>query len=212
MQMALFLGSLYRSFSLFPSGHLVLPFSLFCCVAPSYIKQTVSLAALGDIALIFQHWGIGVMQCAAMDTLRENLSLLNWAKLGRASLSDTGIHLFRSFLFSVLYYSLFKTLLLFFPRAQYLPSVLWYVMSAHVTDVMPPGKIPVYVGFQSKWSHVSQQRAACSVLRCCHPHYTVIPLLYRNVIGVKGFCKTQTKTAAPASNSNSCAGVRHSSN
>lgn len=76
MQMALFLGSLYRSFSLFPSGHLVLPFSFFCCVAPSYIKQTVSLAALGDIALIFQHWGTGVMQCAAMDTLHENLSLL----------------------------------------------------------------------------------------------------------------------------------------
>lgn len=76
MQMALVLGSHYRSFSLFPSGHLVLPFSLFCYVAPSYIKQTVSLAALGDIALIFQHWGTGVMQSAAMDTLQENLSLL----------------------------------------------------------------------------------------------------------------------------------------
>lgn len=82
MQMALFLGSLYRSFSLFPSCHLVLPFSLFCCVAPAYIKQAVSLAALGDIALIFQHWGTGVMQCAAMDTLHENLSLLKWAKSG----------------------------------------------------------------------------------------------------------------------------------
>lgn len=80
MQMALFLGSLYRSFSLVPSGHLVLPFSLslslFCCVAPAYIKQTVSLAALGDIALIFQHCRTGVMQCAAMDALHEDLSLL----------------------------------------------------------------------------------------------------------------------------------------
>lgn len=68
--------SLLLSLPLFPSDHLVLPFSPFCCVAPSYIKQTVRLAALGDIALIFQHWGTGVMQCAAMDTLHENLSLL----------------------------------------------------------------------------------------------------------------------------------------
>lgn len=109
MQMALFLVSLYRSFSLFPSGHLVLSFSLFCCVAPSYIKQAVSLAALGDIALIFQRWGTGVMQCAAMDTLHENLSLLKWAKSGRASLSDTGIYLWRSFLFFVLCYCLTRT-------------------------------------------------------------------------------------------------------
>ena len=76
---------------------------------PSYIKQAVSLAALGDIALIFQRWGTGVMQCAAMDTLHENLSLLKWAKSGRASLSDTGIYLRRSFLFFVLSYSLTRT-------------------------------------------------------------------------------------------------------
>lgn len=43
---------------------------------PSYIKQTVSLAALGDIVLIFQHCSTGVMQCAAVDTLHEDLSLL----------------------------------------------------------------------------------------------------------------------------------------
>lgn len=104
MQMALFLGNLYRSFSLFPSSHLVLPFLSLCGIAPSYIKQTVSLAALGDIALIFQLSVTGVMQCATMDTLHENLSLLKWAKCGRASLSDTDIYLRVSFLLSVLYY------------------------------------------------------------------------------------------------------------
>lgn len=76
MQMALFLGSLYRSFFLFPSRHLVLSHSLSYCVVPAYIKQTVSLAALGDMALIFQRCRTGVMQCAAMDTLHEDLSLL----------------------------------------------------------------------------------------------------------------------------------------
>lgn len=75
MQMALLLRSF--SCSLVPSGPLVLPFlAPFCCVAPSYIKQTVSLAALGDMAVIIQHRRMGVMQCAALDTLDEDLSLL----------------------------------------------------------------------------------------------------------------------------------------
>lgn len=74
MQMALLLGSFSRSLVL--TGPLVLPFSLFCCATPSYIKQTVSLAALGDIAVIIQHRRNGVMQCAALDTLDEDLSLL----------------------------------------------------------------------------------------------------------------------------------------
>lgn len=146
MQMALFLGSLYRSFSLFPSGHLVLPFSLFCCVVPSYIKQTVSLAALGDIALIFQHWGTGVMQCAAMDTLHENLSLLKWAKSGRASLSDTGIYLSRSFFFSVLYYAQTQ---IFFSFSRLTHSsisgvcvVICNCLLVRVSDVTPQGKTP----------------------------------------------------------------------
>lgn len=82
------------------------PFSVpllapFCCVAPSYIRQTVSLAALGDMAVIIQHRRMGVMQCAALDTLDEDLSLLKWAKLGRESLSETGINLWTSFLFSL---------------------------------------------------------------------------------------------------------------
>lgn len=114
MQMALFLRSLYRSFSLFPSSHLVLSFYPSCCVAPSYIKQTVNYAALGDIALIFQHCGTGVMQCAAMDTLHMNLSLLKSAKSESMSLSDTDIYLWKSFLSSVLHYCLTKNFLLFF--------------------------------------------------------------------------------------------------
>lgn len=76
--------------------------TLFCCVAPSYIKQTVSLAALGDTALIIQQHRMGVMQCAALDTLHEDLSLLKWAKLGWESLSDAGINLWRSFLLPML--------------------------------------------------------------------------------------------------------------
>lgn len=89
---------LSRSRSIGPfSAPLLTP---FCCVAPSYIKQTVSLAALGDMAVIIQHRRMGVMQCAALDTLDEDLSLLKWAKLGRESLSETGINLWRSFLFS----------------------------------------------------------------------------------------------------------------
>lgn len=76
MQMALFLGSLYRSFSLLPSGHLVLPFSLsFAVSPPPILSKRFTSQPLGDIALIFQHWGTGVMRCAAMDTLHENLSL-----------------------------------------------------------------------------------------------------------------------------------------
>ncbi len=161
MQMALFLGSLYRSFSLFPSGHLVLPFSLFCCVAPSYIKQTVSLAALGDIALIFQHWGTGVMQCAAMDTLHENLSLLKWAKSGRASLSDTGIYLCRSFLFSVLYYSLTKTKPFPSSRLTHGSVTSACVVMCNVGACYrchATREDPVYVGLKSKYSPVAQQR------------------------------------------------------
>lgn len=86
LSLCLFL-SLSLSFALAPSGHLELspPFSPLCLppslsFSPasllSYIKQTVSLAALGDIALIFQHSRTGVMQCAAVDTLHEDLSLL----------------------------------------------------------------------------------------------------------------------------------------
>lgn len=67
---------------------------------PSYIKQTVSLAALGDIVLIFQHCRTGVMQRAAVDTLHEDLSLLKWAKSRRASLSDASIYPRRTFLIS----------------------------------------------------------------------------------------------------------------
>lgn len=72
MQMALLLGSFSRSAGPFKAPLL----ALLCCVAPSYIKQTVSLAALGDTALIIQHCRMGVMQCAALDTLHEDLSLL----------------------------------------------------------------------------------------------------------------------------------------
>lgn len=122
MQMALFLRSLYHScslslclfLSLFRSRSIrpfraLSPFSPLClppslsfspASLPSYIKQTVSLAALGDIALIFQHRRTGVMQCAAVDTLHEDLSLLKWAKSGRASLSDTSIYPRRTFLIS----------------------------------------------------------------------------------------------------------------
>lgn len=144
MQMAPVLGSLYCSFSLFPSGLLVLPFSLFCCVAPSYIKQTVSLAALGDIALIFQRQRTGVMQCAAMDTLHENLSLLKWAKSGRASLSDTVINPCWSFFFSVPYYFYNQKLSpLSSPDAQLNKCcVLWYLLLLHATHAVPPGTTP----------------------------------------------------------------------
>lgn len=94
-------ASIALSLSTKPSSASLL--SLSYCVVPAYIKRTVSLAALGDMALIFQRCRTGVMQCAAIDTLHEDLSLLKWAKLGRASLSDTGIYLWRLFLFSVLY-------------------------------------------------------------------------------------------------------------
>lgn len=74
--LSLFLSRSIRPFRA-PLRSLCLSLSLsFAASLPSYIKQTVSLAALGDIALIFQHSGTGVMQCAAMDTLHEDLSLL----------------------------------------------------------------------------------------------------------------------------------------
>lgn len=170
MQMALFLGSLYRSFSLFPSGHLVLPFSLFCCVAPAYIKQAVSLAALGDIALIFQHWGTGVMQCAAMDTLHENLSLLKWAKSG-------GLLVIQAFIYGDHFSSLSsiisnQNLPLFFLTLDTLLNIwcvccgilCWYMlqMSCH------QGR---YVGMKCKYSPVSKQRGHLSALCCCHFHF-----------------------------------------
>lgn len=69
---ALELLSLSSSGGPFSAPHL----ALFCRVAPSYIKQTVSLAALGDMALIIQHHRTGVMLCAALDTLHKDLSLL----------------------------------------------------------------------------------------------------------------------------------------
>lgn len=112
MQMALFLPSLSLSLPLFHSRSIrpfrarspVLPFclplslSLSPASLPSYIKQTVSLAALGDIVLIFQHCRTGVMQRAAVDTLHEDLSPLKWAKSWRASLSDASIYPRRTFL------------------------------------------------------------------------------------------------------------------
>lgn len=102
--LSLFLSRSIRPFRA-PLRSLCLSLSLsFAASLPSYIKQTVSLAALGDIALIFQHSGTGVMQCAAMDTLHEDLSLLKWAKSGRASLSGTGIYLKGTFLISGLYW------------------------------------------------------------------------------------------------------------
>lgn len=75
MQMGLLLGSFSRA--LVPVGPFSAPLlAPFCFVAPSYIKQTVSLAALGNIAVIIQHCRMGVMQYASPDTLDEDLSLL----------------------------------------------------------------------------------------------------------------------------------------
>lgn len=109
MQMAHFLPSLSLSLSLSHSRSIrpfralspILPFCLCLFLPtslPSYIKQTVSLAALGDIVLIFQHCRTGVMQCAAVDILHEDLSLLKWAKSWRTSLSHASIYPRRTFI------------------------------------------------------------------------------------------------------------------
>lgn len=131
--LSLFLSRSIRPFRA-PLRSLCLSLSLsFAASLLSYIKQTVSLAALGDIALIFQHSGTGVMQCAAMDTLHEDLSLLKWAKSGRASLSCTGIYLRGTFLISGLYWRN--------PSRDVFPNA-WHAAQigrlVDLADIMPP--------------------------------------------------------------------------
>lgn len=133
--LSLFLSRSIRPFRA-PLRSLCLSLSLsFAVSLPSYIKQTVSLAALGDIALIFQHSGTGVMQCAAMDTLHEDLSLLKWAKSGRASLSGTGIYLRGTFLISGLYWR--NPSRHVFPYARHVAQISCLVL-VDLTEIVPP--------------------------------------------------------------------------
>lgn len=133
--LSLFLSRSIRPFRA-PLRPLCLSLSLsFAASLPSYIKQTVSLAALGDIALIFQHSGTGVMQCAAMDTLHEDLSLLKWAKSGRASLSGTGIYLRGTFLISGLYWR--NPSRHVFPYAWHAAQIGCLVL-VDLADIVPP--------------------------------------------------------------------------
>lgn len=79
MQMALFLRSIYRSSSFNFFFLSIRSFrAIFSCRAPSYIRQTVSFTALGDITIIFQPRERGLTRWA-LDPWQENLSFLNCA-------------------------------------------------------------------------------------------------------------------------------------